>query len=102
MAPAKNTSTLLCAGIRASPIETSVVVVRKKPTTGDSNRMVSSKALRASDGSSRTSCHWSGKRAKSCTANPSPLAVVSTPAENMERISEAAVSSGMPSSSAAA
>jgi hypothetical protein len=69
------------------------VVVRKNVCTGEAYRSVSSNAAPASDGSSRSSRHWAGSRARQSSAQPSPMTVVSTPAVSSDRTSSAASSS---------
>jgi hypothetical protein len=78
-----------------SPTRTSVVAVRKKVCTGDSHRTASSNATRASAGSCRSRCHWSGLVAKAYRTAEIPCTVVSTPAVSSDRTASGACSGVM-------
>ena len=91
-AAARNSSTFSPAPIRTPLTVTSRVVVRKNVCTGDAYRSDSSNAAPARVGSSRSSCHWAGSRARQSRAQPSPITVVSTPAVSSDRTSSAASS----------
>ena len=83
-------------------MRTSVVAVRKKVCTGDSQRTASSNATRARCGSARSRAHWSGLAAKAWSTAESPWTVVSTPAVSRVRTISGAWSGVMSPRSAAA
>ncbi|MFC3241878.1 hypothetical protein ACFOJ6_05450 [Gordonia humi] len=85
--------TFASAGTVTDPMRASVVVVRKKPITGESMRTTSSKADRTRVGSARSIAHWSGCSMNLRIAKPSALTVVSTPAVRNDRTSIPACSS---------